>query len=92
MNPHEDLDKLFGVLLIICTLGNHEVVYIKVDNVLDNDKAQYNPLKYNVHYLDVIGHYDINRVRFFGNAIWYDGTMATIQNQVLVDFADGRWC
>ena len=91
VNPYEELHKLFKGIPVICTLGNHEFVYMTVDSVLKNYKDQYNPEKYNVHYLDVIGHYDIDAVRFFGNVLWYDGTMRTIQNQILADFADGRW-
>jgi len=91
VNPYENLHQLFDDIPVICTLGNHEFVYMTVDSVLKNYRDQYNPEKYNIHYLDVIGHYDINNVRFFGNVLWYDGTMATIRNQVLADFADGRW-
>ncbi|MCF6176268.1 MAG: metallophosphoesterase [Victivallaceae bacterium] len=91
INPYEDLHKLFNGITVICTLGNHEFVYTAVDRVLKNYRKQYQPGKWNVHYLDIIGHYDIGLVRFFGNVLWYDGSLATVPNQVLTDFAEGRW-
>lgn len=91
INPYENLHKLFGELPVICTLGNHEFVDSTVDLVLKTYRDKYDPEKWNVHYLDIIGHYDLEFIRFFGNVLWYDGSLATVPNQQLLDFAGGRW-
>ncbi len=89
-NPYEDLYNLFQGIPVICTLGNHEFIYDTIENVLKKYKDDYEP-KWNVHYLDIIGHYDIDNIRFFGNVLWYDGTTASVANQNLADFAGGKW-
>ena len=91
-NPYKQLTKIFdNDVPVICVLGNHEFFWRTVDETLDVYKNYYNPDKYNVHYLDIIGHYDIGIYRFFGNVLWYDGTMATMPNQILNHFANRKW-
>ena len=90
-NPYKGLSKLIGDIPVICTLGNHEFVDTTVEAVLKQYKGKYRPEKYDVHYLDIIGHYDISNVRFVGNVLWYDGSMSTVKDQRIETFADGRW-
>ena len=91
VNPYEELDRIFGGVPVICTLGNHEFSYMEFTKVLKNYKSWYDPGKWNVHYLDVVGSYDVGNVHFFGNVLWYDGSTATVPGQNLMDFAGGRW-
>ena len=90
-NPYESLHKLFRGIPTICTLGNHEFCHKTVDRVLTEYREQYDPKKWNVHYLDIVEKYDVGNVRFFGNVLWYDGSTASISGQNLLDFADSRW-
>jgi hypothetical protein len=92
INPYEELTKLLGDdIPIICTMGNHEFMYRTIEETHDFYTENYNPDKYNVHYLDIVGHYDVDHVHFFGNVLWYDGTLSTVGNQNLKTFADGCW-
>jgi len=77
---------------VICCLGNHEFVDDTVDQVLKAYKDKYNPQKYNVHYLDICDHFDIGKVRFLGNVLWYDGSLRAKEDQNLYDWAwPGSW-
>ena len=58
---------------------------------MNNYTGMYNPNKWNVHYLDIIGSYDIENIRFFGDILWYDGSSGTVPGQDLLGFAGGRW-
>lgn len=91
VNPYEELHRLFNGLPVICTLGNHEFCYTTVKDVLSLYETMYDPQKWNVHYLDIVGAYDIGKVHFFGNVLWYDGSTASVENQNLLDFANNRW-
>lgn len=97
-NPYQILsDGIDADIPIVCCLGNHEFAYETVRSVLEAYSRKADPLKYNVHYLDVVSHYDYcdvenqKYVRFFGNVLWYDGSTASIPNQRIVEFAHGRW-
>lgn len=81
-NPYKQLTKIFeNDVPVICVLGNHEFFDRTINETIKYYEGYYNPDKYNVHYLDIIGHYDMGVYRFFGNALWYDGSMATRPNQ-----------
>ncbi|MFW5890625.1 MAG: metallophosphoesterase family protein [bacterium] len=90
-NPYKQLSSIFNDTTTICCLGNHEFVSKTVEEVKNTYKKFYNPKKYNVHYLDIIGHYDIDGYRFIGNVLWYDGETKTNKDQNLDNFANGRW-
>jgi len=90
INPYKYLNELFNGITTICTFGNHEFVNETVDSVKKYYLDLYNP-KYDVHYLDIIKHYDIDNVRFLGNVLWYDGSLSNMFEQDLTTFADGRW-
>jgi len=89
-NPYEKLSQITDVP-IICVLGNHEFVDMTVENTLKEYCQLYNPQKYNVHYLDIIGHYDIGNVRFSGNVLWYDGSMKEYDTQDIYEWGNGYW-
>jgi predicted phosphodiesterase len=80
---HESLAGIFGDRTVICCLGNHEFFYKTVEKTLEDYKNDYNPDKYDVHYLDVVGNKLIDNVNFIGNVLWYDGSMSTIDEQNL---------
>jgi predicted phosphodiesterase len=90
-NPYRHLAGLFYDLPVICVLGNHEFFYESMYDVVKFYNDMYDPLKYNVHYLDILGHYDIGDIRFVGNVLWYDGSMKTVRNQKIYDFANMTW-
>jgi len=91
VHPYERIARLFPELPVVCTLGNHEFWYRTVPEVLDHYQELYDPEHWNVHYLDIVGHYDIGHLRFFGNVLWYDGSMATVPGQDVSTFADHQW-
>lgn len=76
---------------VLCTLGNHEFYGKTVNQTLLLYKEFYNPEKYDVHYLDIVGHYDIGKFRFLGNALMYDGSCRTVPEQVLGEFYLNGW-
>ena len=91
-DPYEKFNQITdGKISVICTLGNHEFAYQPIERVHLAYMDKYNPKKYNVHYLDCIGHYDIGDVRFVGNVLWYNGDMKWRENQNIYDWGDGRW-
>jgi len=91
-NPYKQLTRIFdNDVPVICVLGNHEFFGRTVKDTMAQYTDYYNPDKYDVHYLDVVGHYDMDVYRFFGNVLWYDGTMSMKPNQDIDTFADGKW-
>ena len=82
-NIYKDLASL-DVPVVFC-LGNHEFAYSKIDDVKKKYQDLYEPEKYDVHCLDIIGNHilrinneDINIV---GNVLWYDGSMKDVPEQ-----------
>jgi predicted MPP superfamily phosphohydrolase len=90
-NPYEYMSKLFNNKIVICTMGNHEFYYKTPIQTREYYAKLYNPEKYNVHYLDIVGKFDIDYIRFVGNCLFYDGSMKTVHNQDIYDFANGNW-
>jgi len=90
-NPYAILNEAFHGIPVICTLGNHEFFHLSVQEVLDYYTATYNPALWDVHYLDIVNEIDVNGSTFFGNVLWYDGSMATAPDQDVGSFANGRW-
>jgi len=99
-NPFMILKNLFGHTPVIFCLGNHEFFFHNVDNVKKYfiDKFQSEIGKYdNVCCLDTMDYYDLpdkaggKPIRFFGNVLWYDGSMATVPGQDMAKFAGRRW-
>jgi len=90
-NPYATLHEVFHGIPVICTLGNHEFFHLSVKEVMDYYKAVYNPGLWDVHYLDIVHSIDVEGFTFFGNVLWYDGSMSTVPNQDIWDFAKGRW-
>ena len=90
-NPYQILNDLFNGITVICTFGNHEFFYQTISDVIGQYEDLYDPGKYNVHYLDIVKSMKIDNKVFFGNVLWYDGSMATDKDQVLDDFAGGTW-
>jgi len=91
-NPYKLLSEITNnEKPIVCTLGNHEFVDHTVISVLSNYIKKYKPELYNVHYLDVVNHYDIGDIRFLGNVLWYDGSMKVNKNQRITDWGNGCW-
>lgn len=90
-NPYKALAGIFRSVPVVFCLGNHEFLLHTVQDTLERYKNQYNPGKYDVHCLDVLGHWDFRDVRFVGNVLWYDGSMSTIKNQDLYNWGDYSW-
>lgn len=68
----------FDLPVVFC-LGNHEFAYSSVEKTLakyahDYDVAVSHGVK-NVHCLDTEGHFDTLGIRFYGNVLWYDGSL-----------------
>lgn len=82
-DPYKELAKL-GVP-VICCFGNHEFAYKSLKEVHKFYESKYNPDKYDVHYLDVVGHREIDfngeKVNVVGNVLWYDGSLKDIPKQ-----------
>lgn len=90
-NPYKVLADVFAGSTVICCLGNHEFYHRRIPEVMNVYQINYEPTKYDVHYLDVIDKYDVGDYRFLGNVLWYDGSLSTIKNQKLLNFADFTW-
>lgn len=91
-NPYMLLSDLTdNKIPIVCVFGNHEFVYHTLEQVHNKYKELYEPEKYNVHYLDICGHYDVGDVRFVGNILWYDGSLKCYEDQNLYDWGYGGW-
>lgn len=86
INPYKQLSRLSDVP-IICCLGNHQFAYRTTKQTIEFYTEKYRPQKYNVHYLDVVGNKLINGINFFGNVLWYDGSLKDIYNQsdIIID-------
>lgn len=89
-NPYQKLSEISDKP-IICTLGNHEFVDNTIEKTLSYYKSKYEPSKYNVHYLDVCGYYDIDKYRFLGNWLCYDGSLRYRPWQDLYEWGNGCW-
>ncbi len=75
-NPHHVLRTIFNLdesIPIVCCLGNHEFAHKNIKTVLDEYKADDGD--YNVHYLDICGHYTKDNVNIIGNVFWYDNSL-----------------
>ena len=81
LNPYKCLAKKIGDIPVICCLGNHEFAYRSVEETLNFYREKYNPEKYNVHYLDIVGHFCLENFNFVGNVLWYDGSLKNVWNQ-----------
>lgn len=82
INVYEELSKIVNNdVTIVFTLGNHEFAHSTIADTLKRFQDGYNPKKYNVHCLDIIGHKCVNNFNFFGNVLWYDGSLSNIYNQ-----------
>lgn len=89
INPYKMLARIIpGVKIIFC-LGNHEFFGRTVSETLHSFSDKYNPDKYDVHCLDVIGHLDVDGLRFLGNVLWYDGSCGFNPNPY--DWVGGSW-
>jgi len=88
-SPYKLLHELCCGVKTICTLGNHEFFDFEVSYIHNWLTEMYKPEKFDVHYLDIVGHIDVGNVRFFGNVLWYDGSTKTDQRQ---EFPGWRIC
>jgi len=86
LNAFKGLSEAFKGYKVIFTLGNHEFFEKTPKQVLKHYQRKYDPDKYDVHCLDLIGHYDLDHVRFLGNVLWYDGSMSTLPMQNLYNW------
>lgn len=86
-NPYKQLSN-FGVPVVFC-LGNHEFAYRSVEETLDFYRKFYDPDKYDVHCLDIVGNHQIDDLNFIGNVLWYDGSFKDIPRQSDVKIYDG---
>ena len=77
INPYKELAKIDDIP-IICCLGNHEFAYSTVEETHKRYEDKYNPDKYNVHYLDIVGKKEIGNINFVGNVLWYDGSLRNL--------------
>lgn len=90
-NPYEVLSNICPNRKVLFCLGNHEFYFKTPQWTRDYYAGLYDPKKYDVHCLDVIGHYDVDNVRFMGNVLWYDGSMKTVKGQKVSEFANWTW-
>lgn len=91
LDPYAALSSLFKGRKVICVLGNHEFVCRGVKDTLDFYKKMYKPSEHDVHYLDVVGHMDVDGYRFIGNVLWYDGSTRTTPEKGVDTWYGGRW-
>lgn len=90
-NPYRHLSEIFGSRKVVFCLGNHEFYCRTVQETIGIFSDRYNPEKYDVHCLDVVGHCDVGNVRFLGNVLWYDGSLKTVKNQDMYKWAGRTW-
>jgi len=90
-NPYAILADWFPDLPVLFVLGNHEFFRRSVAQTHAFFRRAYDPDRWNVHCLDLVGHYDCGSLRILGNVLWYDGSLAWRPDQRLLDFADGNW-
>ena len=85
----------FDLPVVFC-LGNHEFAYSSVQETLaktrhDFELAQSCGVR-NVHCLDIEGHFDALGIRFYGNVLWYDGSLYNGGDAApLLERIDPRW-
>jgi predicted MPP superfamily phosphohydrolase len=92
VNPYKKISQLIGEdTPVVCTLGNHEFYGRTIEDTHDYYGSYYNPDKYDIHYLDLNETHRIGDIHFYGNVLWYDGSMMTYPNQNMDDFAHGGW-
>lgn len=91
VNPYKCLSYYFDPVPVVAVLGNHEFFAHTISKVHEKYEKDYNPDKYNVHYLNVVGHYDQDYVRIFGDTLWYDGSLCSMPNQDIYAYAGGKW-
>ena len=79
--PSQNTFGYFGEfdLPVVFCLGNHEFAYSTVADTLakyrhDKEVAVAHGVN-NAHCLDTEGHFDTMGVRFYGNVLWYDGSL-----------------
>lgn len=90
-NPYKILSYIFKDTKVICVLGNHEFAMANYNNIIKLYTELYNPDKYDVHYLDIIGNYTVGDYNFIGNVLWYDGSLKNVYTQIMWDFANINW-
>lgn len=79
LNPYKELSQLEKP--VIFCLGNHEFAYSSIHGTINYYFNNYNPNQWNVHCLDIIGHYSIGNVNIVGNVLWYDGSLKSFPEQ-----------
>lgn len=79
INPYKYLSSLTDKPVVFC-FGNHEY-YLR--HGVKNTLKVHRRLRAdgNVHCLDIDGHVKIDDVLFFGNVLWYDGSMRNVAGQ-----------
>lgn len=79
--PSQNTFGFFGEfdLPVVFCLGNHEFAYSSVEKTLEKYRHDYEVATScrvrNVHCLDTEGHFDALGIRFYGNVLWYDGSL-----------------
>ena len=79
--PSQNTFGFFGEfdLPVVLCLGNHEFAYSSVEKTLEKYRHDYEVAVScrvrNVHCLDIEGHFDTLGIRFYGNVLWYDGSL-----------------
>lgn len=79
--PRQNTFGYFGEfdLPVVFCLGNHEFAYSSVEETLGKYRHDCEVAKScrvrNVHCLDIDGHFDALGIRFYGNVLWYDGSL-----------------
>lgn len=89
--PYLTLHKLFGDRTVIFCLGNHEFAYRTHGRILSKYESLYKPQTFDIHCLDIIGSFVIDDLNFFGNALWYDGSLRTKPSQRLEEMNRETW-
>ena len=86
------LNKLSKTCKIIYVFGNHEF-WDKTNKETEEDyrKALAEVGNSYVHILDLENFVDFGDYRFVGNVLWFDGSMKTVPDQNISDFANGCW-
>jgi predicted phosphodiesterase len=91
-NPYGIIAEWFPKVPVIFVLGNHECFGRSVAETLAMYRQEYDPERWDVHCLDIVGHRDLsNGLRIVGNALWYDGSLAFDPAQKLLDYAGNSW-
>lgn len=82
-NPYKELATLN--VPTVCCFGNHEFAFRTVSATHEFYRSQYNPDKYDVHYLDIIGHKEVElngkKINIVGNVLWYDTSLKDVPSQ-----------